>query len=199
MKKSEFLQLTRIIEHLIAREVRKQVPIIITETLRNMKGREVVSEQQIPSTITEEIQEEPSNFKASLRELFEGTKVMQSSVQVNRPQEKKQYTKNPILNEILNQTTGLRQKERMLGQTADVYSPGLDSPITFNPTAGMSMLEHEPEISVMKNVPIMESLPPTLSVLDVVKQTNATPEVKKALTKNYSEMLKLIDKKRGKV
>ena len=219
MKKSELTQLTQIIEYLVAREVRKQLPGIIQEAFGNTSNKPIIKES---SPVKEEVvQEEQVDFRASLKELFDGTPVIKPASE--NKQEPKHYTKNPVYNQILNETIGdLRSRERLVGAAAfqGGYSPGLNLVPGFNPEAAMPMMEEEIG-SFSKNMPTMDRIPvsnpPILtegqvsnhapmntipagtSVLDYKNQLPTTPAVKTALTRNYSEMMKLIDKKKGKV
>ena len=229
MKKSELTQLTQIIEHLVAKEVRKQLPSIIAETFQNMMGtKSIVTEQRNPSpTVREQIEpevtEEPPDFKASLKDLFAGNPVMTPP----KPQVREtiQFTKNPKFNQILNETVSdLVSRERLVGAAAfqGGYSPSLDMIPGFNPNAGQSAIA-EPEPSFMRNMPTMpnmhtmpnlpvsrppvlaegqvsnhaplEALPHGLSVLDVKNQI-PDPVLKHALTRNYSELVKVFNKKK---
>ena len=45
MKKSELTQLTQIIEVLVQREIKKQLPKLIGEVFQNMVGKSMVTEQ----------------------------------------------------------------------------------------------------------------------------------------------------------
>lgn len=242
MKKSELSQITQLIELIVAKEVRKQLPTIIAETFQNMMGKTVVAEtqkpmsqppqrQQIEETIEpveDEEQGEQVNLKTSLRELFAGTPVMQSQPQTRQP---KQFTKNPVLNQILNETVpDLRSREGLAGMAA--FQGGYN-PAAVSMAAPMMPMEEGPEPAFMRNVPTMgmprhvqpqmhapsipigkppvlvegqasshaplSALPEGVSVLDVARQGAAPPTVANALTRNYSQMLKLIDKKKGKV
>lgn len=229
MKKSELTQITQIVEHLVAREVRKQLPKLISEAIQNMRGKTIVTEAKRasqPQRVREQeevlentIGDEPSDFKASLRELFAGTSVMKAPVQESQVREPKQYTKDPVLNAILNETTNdLRSKERLVGAAAfqGGYSPGLSMVPGFNPGSAMdAQIEDEPAFArnipsslPPMNAPIlregqesdhapMSMIPQGASVLDL--KHAAPPVVKQALTRNYSEMMKLIDKKKGKI
>src|SRR5512137_2756862 len=132
MKKSELTQLTQVIEHLVRKEVRKQLPGIIAETFQNMMGgRQPVVEHVASSPrkeyIGEEVeqppQQDPDDFKMSMKELFAGAtptgvKVPDPMYQ-QAPQQPKHYTNNPMINQILNETTSdFRQRERMVGGAA---------------------------------------------------------------------------------
>lgn len=226
MKKSELTQLTQIIEHIVAKEIRKQLPNIISETFQNMMGtRKVVNEIKQPvepvEPVQEEVQDEEVNLKASLRELFAGTPVM-SQPQDPRQRQPRQFTKNPVLNQILNETVpDLRSREGMVGMAAfqGGYSPSLNMVPGFNPAAAMMPSEDAPEPSFMRNTPSpipvsrppvlaegqisnhipMAAIPEGVSALDVARPKPLEGSVAKALTRNYSQMLKIIDKKKGKV
>lgn len=229
MKKSELTQLTQIIEHLVAKEIRKQLPTVIAETFQKMMGnKQVVTEQRQPThqPIQEQVELEEDKdmmMKASLKELFSGTPVMRTAQ--TQPQQQKVFTKNPVINQILNETTNdLRQRDRMGGGIMG-YSPTLNMIPGFNPASATGvgqMMEEDP--GFLKNIPTMpgasavtlpvgtppmlregqesnhaplSALPEGLSALDVSSHI-PDPNVKEALTRNYSEMMKLIDKKRGK-
>jgi hypothetical protein len=227
MKKSELTQITQIVEHLVAKEVRKQLPNLISEALQNMMGKTVVTEEKHTNRLVKvqkEVEENtmgdtPSDFKASLRELFAGTPVMKNPEQVAQTRELKKYTKDPVLNAILNETTNdLRAKERLVGAAAfqGGYSPGLAIVPEFNPSSAMeaniedepSFVRNMPSLLPPMNTPIlregkesdhapMSMIPHGTSVLDL--KHSAPPVIKQALTKNYSAMMKLIDKKKGKI
>lgn len=239
MKKSELTQLTQIIEHLVAREVRKQLPAIIAETFKNMMGKSVVTEQQ-SQPIQEQVErnsildKEKIDFKASLKELFSGTPVIKSTEQSEMPKPIRQFTKDPVLNQILNETTSdLRQRERLVGGAAfqGGYSPTLSMIPEFNvgraSTGPGPMMSSDEEPSFSRNMPMMpgyipgvsipasappvlsegqessfaplSSLPEGISALDVVHQVPIAAPVAQALTKNYSQMMKLMDSKRKRI
>lgn len=225
MKKSELTQLTQVIEHLVRKEVRKQLPTIIAETFQNMMGKQIVTEQrQQPAQMVEEQnvpQDEEINLKASLREMFAGTTVMGDTAPSGQPRAPRHFTNNPVLNQILNETTpDLRQREGMVGMAA--MAGGYQS--ALGPMAAPMMpMENTPEPAFMRNVPPppmgghapmpmqrpsstimseshipMAEIPQGVSALDVARQVPLAQPVAQALTKNYSQMMKLIDKKRGK-
>lgn len=244
MKKSELSQITQLIELIVAKEVRKQLPSIIAETFQNMMGKSVVNEiqrsvvhppqrqpiEEYVEPAEDEEQGEQINLKASLRELFAGTPVMKSQPQTREP---KQFTKNPVLNQILNETVpDLRAREGLSGMAA--FQGGYN-PAAVSMAAPMMPMEDVPEPAFMRNVPTLginrhsqpssqmhvpsipigkppvlvegqasshaplSALPEGVSVLDVARHGAAPPTVTNALTRNYSQMLKLIDKKKGKV
>lgn len=197
MKKSELTQLTQIIEHLVAREVRKQLPTVISEVFQNMmNNKPIITEQKIlpepaPVPIKEEV--EQNDFKASLKELFAGVTptgvhVQEPTSDQSAPKQLRQYTKNPVLNQILNETTGdLRQREGMVGAAA--FQGGYSPMPTMAPVA-------EGETVNTGEGASLTSLPQGVSALDVARQVPLAKPVAQALTKNYSQLMKAIDKKR---
>jgi len=226
MKKSELTQLTQIIEHLVAREVRKQLPGVIAEIFQNGTNKPVINEVKAPGTpapVNEE--SEPEDFRASLKELFAGatpTGLHVPEPVVGHPspavRTTKQYTKNPVLNQILNETTGnLRSRERMVGAAA------MAGGYSMMPAMGPGEMMPESDAGFMKGVPVMPgpsgasipmgtpppmiegqesshvpagAIPEGISALDVARQVPLAAPVTKALTKNYSALMKAIDNKK---
>lgn len=218
MKKSELTQLTQVIEHLVTREVRKQLPTLIAEAFQNMMGKSIVMEKQQPIAVplTEEVIEEAGvdDFKMSMKKLFAGvTPTEHASIQ-GGTHTIKHYTKDPKINAILNETVSdLKQRERMVGGAALMagYSPSM---------AGTEPMTNDGEISPLaRNLPSMSNIssnaasgrvvvsegipaaaiPEGVSALDVARQIPLAKPVAQALTKNYSAMMKLIDSKRKKI
>lgn len=221
MKKSEFTQLTQIIECLVAKEIKKQLPRVLAEAVKNVidNNRPSIVEQTqkdyVGELVEQPIENDQSEFKTSLRELFAGTSVMsRPTPATNTP---RQFAKDPVLNQILNETVSdLRHREGMVGMAAMQGGYNLNAsmaPVMMEEAANAS------EPSFMRNAPSMPiSRPPVLhegqesnhapmaavlsegvSVLDIAKQVPLAAPVAQALTKNYSAMMKLIDKKRGKL
>src|ERR1017187_3526742 len=138
MKKSELTQLTQIIEVLVTREVRKQLPKLIGEVFQNMAGKSMVVEHIQPvhkDYVEKEVEQpklpkDPHEFRASLKELFCGASpVTRSELEEGvQPRKLIHYAKDPVLNKILNETTSdLKQKERFTGLAAfqGGYNPGM--------------------------------------------------------------------------
>lgn len=173
MKKSELTQLTQIIEMLVAREVRKQLPAIIAETFQNMMGtRQQVVERQEPEPIQESVEEPEAteeDFRLSMREAFAG--VTPTGVRIPDPmtapkQQPKHYTNNPVLNQILNETTpDLRQRERMVGGAAMLggYSPAVAMAAAAMPQISMTgpgEMMTEPDSPSLSRMPVMPGMNP---------------------------------------
>lgn len=205
MKKSEITQLTQLIEILVTKEVRKQLPSIIAETFQNMMGKPVVTEQvQQPIEKPTQPKEDDAelNLKTSLREMFAGTPRVDSTPQ-NLPTKPRQYTKNPIFNQILNETVPLHQHERNMGSRPaflNQYRPAPNAleegaQIQSLPVGSPPVLQEGQESN---HIP-METLPEGVSVLDVAK-AGILPQgnpVTEALT-NFDRMKKILDQSKGK-
>lgn len=104
---------------------------------------------------------------------------------------KKQYTDNPTLNELLNQTAGFRNEHAGVS---------LDESINYNdfeewPTMGRR--------TATPTAPAAKAIIPTVDTegrrVDVSKlaETEAGAAVVKALTRDYSALVKAMDKKKG--
>lgn len=230
MKKSELTQLTQLIELLVEREVKKQLPALIGEVFQSMAGKAMVTERVVhtegtPQTdaIAKEIEEarvkqDPHEFRASLKELFTGaTPVTRTELEdgvAPRPPQR-QLAKDPVLNEILNQTVGLRayEKAKGMGMYAAMDQPAMMTPPVMQSTGvGEMMTEAEmPSFArgmpTMPNVPVsapstseghavMAALPEGLSALDVAKAVTP-PAVASAMT-DFSRMRKVLEMSKGK-
>lgn len=217
MKKSELTQLTQLIEALVAKEVRKQLPSIIAETFQNMMGKTVVTEEVQPAAQKPEAEE--LDLKTSLREMFAGTPRSAAATSKAQPvRQQRQFTKDPVLNQILNETTPLRTHERNMGSMPAFLNQYQQPSVAMPNPAEMNaaMTEGEPEFAQrMPSFPVgsppvlregqesshapMEALPEGVSVLDVAK-SGMLPKgnvVTEALT-NYGRMKKILDQSRGK-
>ena len=199
MKKSELTQLTQIIEALVTREIRKQLPKLIGEVFSNMTGKAMVSENTHKEVPPPTPKAEPEDFKASLKDLFAGaTPVsrgeLNEGVRIAPKKVMRTYTKDPVLNQILNETSP-RQSEG-LGAMASMgggFAPGtpIDMGNIIQPTSHAAMLSegHAP----------LSNIPEGVSVLDVAKVGDgviAAP-VKEALT-NYDRMRKILEASKSK-
>ena len=232
MKKSELTQLTQIIEVLVPREIKKQLPKLIGEVFQNMAGKSLVTERVVHTSaerkdcIGKEVEhnfpKDPHEFRASLKELFSGAPPvtraeLEEGVQLPPPRKAIQYAKDPVLNQILNETTpDLRQRERSTGLAAfhGGYNPGAP-PAAAIVGAGEMMPEAEmpafargmPAMPAMPAgqapAPVSENhvplaaIPEGVSALDVARAGITTPAVTEALT-NYDRMKKILEQSKGK-
>jgi len=149
--------------------------------------------QTLRKVIREEVQvavrTELKQFSSVISEVKQPTKSTVSYTETIKPkvkQQPKQYTANPTLNELLNGTSGFKG----------------DGPMAY--------LEEQIDYNDFSEWPTMQSSPTpsaTAIVSDVegrridIKQLAATEEgaaVVNALTRDYSQLMKAIDKKKGK-
>lgn len=169
MKKSELTQLTQIIEILVAKEVRKQLPGIIAETFQNMMGRSVVTEerQPTPQPVHEEMEAEETTLKQSLRELFAGTPVMKTPQA--GPRQPRQFTKDPVLNSILNQTRPFNGQEKMaMGGGPAVMMAMAQMPSGPSAMTGVGEMMSEDEMpSFARNMPSMPGVNPGVPLAEL--------------------------------
>lgn len=205
MKKSE---LTHIIRAIVAEEVRKQLPQALSEVFSNMMGtRGVVTERQAAPAPQVEPEEEPSSFKQSLSEMLNTGEPPQQPAARPAPPAKRHYTKNATLNEILNQTSpfsGIARQQMGGMSSAVAMAAAMSSIPTSTPNMGEIVDEDSPSLRRMPtmqgaNSPSVSAIPEvmvdqTVSALDV--KHIAPPAVKDALSRNYSSLMKAIDKKK---
>jgi hypothetical protein len=195
MKKNE---LTHIIKEIVAEEIRRELPNAIAEVFQNFLGQKsVVNERVSPPAPKPDPEDEEISLRSSLKEMFAGTRVMTPPQATAGP---KNFTKNPVLNEILNQTRPFSPQERtgMGGGMAALMAAnqtGMSVPMG-TPMAMPSMAPvSQAQLLNDSHIPLSD-LPQNVSVMDVAQ--HAPPVVAQALTRNYSQMMKLIDKKKGK-
>lgn len=195
---------------------------------QNQQITERVAPRHAPRVSRSPVQPEPQDeeltMKQSLREMFAGTPVMRPKTQSTEP---RKFAKDPKINEILNQTRPFSAQERTgasLGMAA-MMAAAQDMPMAM-PMASpaMPLMEADTdEPAFLRNVPSMmpshhaasiaapssqtelmrddhvplSDLPEGVSVHDVKQY--APPVVAEALTRDYSQFMKLVDKKKGKV
>ena len=106
-----------------------------------------------------------------------------------KPKPKQQFSKNSMLNDILNETGGFRSENpyAMLQENYDVNYSDFDEWPTMN-------MGQRPMAPINKAAMI-----PTVDTEGRPINPNAVPEeVVNAITKDYSALMKAIDKKKGK-
>lgn len=197
-----------------------------------MVGKSMVTEHVQPvrrdyvgKEVEQKVSKDPNEFRASLKELFSGaTPVtraeLEEGVTPQQPKQPRHFTKDPVLNQILNETTGdLRQRERMTGLAAfqGGYNPGAP-PAAAVVGAGEMMTEAEmpafargmpamqpvpvapqgqPPMPIAENHAPLAAIPEGVSALDVARAGVAPPAVTEALT-NYDRMKKILEQSKGK-
>ncbi len=188
MKKSDLI---KVIREIVRQEVKKELPNALAQVFAQIMGQaqrpEVhsmntvrylqpakpvyagtplphePSKEEIPSEVPEEV-DEMTSLKAQLSEMFNGGAPVKKIQQHTVPQPK-QFTKNPVLNEILNQTRGFSSSERMamragggggvamspaVAMAASGYSGG-----AIVSETGVGQMMDENELGFMRGVPTM--------------------------------------------
>jgi hypothetical protein len=205
MKKNELIN---IIRDIVSEEIRRELPNSIAEVFKNILGNTIQESKTPKSNIQPPKKSKPSlveslindeddelSMKQSLREMFNGN----AEIPTRQPtREVKQFAKNPIFNEILNETRPFSQQERTgaYGGVTSMVDGGnysmdsqIDPGIINRPVS-------QNELTRDEHIPLSD-LPQNISVMDVAK--HAPAPVARALTRDYSQMMKLIDKKKGKI
>ena len=162
--KSEIL--LTLIKEVVKNEVKQQVKEELTKLIKS--GVVTLNSQKKPST-------------PSLREMTEVTPTpirKQQSTQEQRPQQIKEYTKNPILNEVLSMTQPFSPEQRKEGAVAmssvlDMLQPQKSVEEDWE-TVDYRMIHDIPQ-----NTPNFESTGDGLQDATI-----------KALTRDYSELVK---------
>ena len=152
--------------------------------------------QVLRKVIREEVQvavrKELSNLNTSINEEKEPVKLTTYASTIKRTpaRQKKQYTSNPMLNDILNETAGFTS------EGPAVYLEESVNEINYNDFS---------EWPTMRRTPGPAAAPTVLTDINgnrvnanQLAQTEAGAAVINAVTKDYSALMKAIDKKKGK-
>lgn len=101
---------------------------------------------------------------------------------------KKQYTENPTLNELLNDTAGFRNENAGVS---------LDESIDYNNFDEWPTMGRKPAPAAKAIIPTVDTEGRRVDVSRLA-ETEAGAAVVKALTRDYSSLIKAMDKKKGK-
>jgi len=162
--KSEIL--LTLIKEVVKNEVKQQVKEELTKLIKS--GVVTLNSQKKPST-------------PSLREMTEVTPTpirKQQSTQQQRPQQIKEYTKNPILNEVLSMTQPFSPEQRKEGAVA--MSSVLDM---LQPQKSVEEDWETMDYRMINDIP--QNTPNFESTGDGLQDATI-----KALTRDYSELVK---------
>ena len=106
--------------------------------------------------------------------------------EVSEPKEEKKYTKNEALNKVLNETVGLSKSEKQTGEYPTLGGKTFDSS-RMNELMGYGKSEE-----VKRDMVAVDTLQ------KAGKSVGEVPEhITNALTRDYSGLMKAIDKKKG--
>ncbi len=186
------------IHRLVAEEIKKQLPKALNEAIaKGIQNSQLLEDKQVPKQQKMESEDIESDFRKSMMDMFEGDDLDDVSMiqQPTQLREQKTYTKDPKINAILNETTPFSNQQRtgMAGAAAAMAARYQSQPISSPPSISEGS-EYGNSSPIVEQP--MADMPDGVSVMDV--KHHAPPEVKKALTRNYSEMMNLINKKKGK-
>jgi hypothetical protein len=162
MTSKEFVQTIRkIIQEEVKKTVRKEIQVILNESKE--------------ATITESIYD-PVDFKSS-----------NLNVKPRQAKAPKQYSKNPLLNDILNETAPMKGDSNFIAESFG---------------AGVEYNNYE-EWPTMKNMPtgmskmgVVSMIPTTDTEGRPMHNVQVPEEVASALTRDYSSLMKAINKKK---
>lgn len=182
MKKSDLI---KVIREIVKQELKKELPNALAQVFAQMMGQvqrpevhsintvrylqpaKVVgtslphqpSKEEMPNDVPEEV-DEMTSLKSQLAEMFNSGSPVKKVQQTAAPKPK-QFTKNPILNEVLNQTRGFNSSERMANRVGGMGA-GMSPAVAMaagayaapSATGAGEMMRGE-ELGFMRNVPGM--------------------------------------------
>ena len=189
---------------------------MVSENIRPVQKEKEVELPSVPEHL---------EMKDSLRELFAGgitpatRAILEEGVGV-KPRPNIRYAKDPLLNQILNETTpDLRKREGMVSMAAFQGGYGSGAPSGMPVTgAGPMMAESElpsfargvkelpsvpqpqqsaPAAAIREDHVPLSNIPDGISALDVARAGMVPAPVTEALT-NYGRMKKILDASKGK-
>ena len=167
-------KLAEVIRKIVREEVRKEV-------------RQVLNEQRKPNVTTKQ-------FKSGLQHAL----GLQDSIErrARKPKAQKQYTKNKMLNEILNETAGDLQSTP--SNTIDYETMG-NQTLTSNNAQGFDRNSLAAKMGygdvAQSGTPTVQEMVPTINTSGgTAHNTEIDPSVAKALTRDYSDLVKKFKK-----
>ena len=144
-----------------------------------------MTKQQLQKIIQEAVRKE---VKKQMNEIFikeeTSSKLIDIAPEVSEPKEEIQYTKNTSLNKVLNETVGLSKSKKEFEE----YPTLGDG--TFDRSRMTELLGYGKSEEVKRNMVAVDTLQ------KAGKSVNDVPEhITKALTKDYSKLMKVMNKK----
>ena len=144
-----------------------------------------MTKQQLQKIIQEAVRKE---VKKQMNEIFikeeTSSKLIDIVPEVSEPEEEIQYTKNKSLNKVLNETVGLSKSQKEFEE----YPTLGDG--TFDRSRMTELLGYGKSEEVKRNMVAVDTLQ------KAGKSVNDVPEhITKALTKDYSKLMKVMNKK----
>lgn len=170
MKKTDLI---RVIREIVRQEIKKELPVALSQVFTQMMNGAHEGSVSSPTPIRpskktlepapkEAEEDDMSSLRSQLQEMFNG------EAPVRRPQPRpsqKQFTKNPVLNEILNQTRPFNSSEKMALRTGGGGGLSMMAPsvalaasqlgTSIETTPGVGEMMTDNDLGFMRNVPGM--------------------------------------------
>lgn len=179
MKKTDLI---KVIREIVRQELKKELPNALAQTFTKLMGQAqnhkininnnpnlntiISAEEDIPVQSSNEM-DEMESLKSQLSEMLNKghapTKRNQMPQQKQQFVQSKQYTNNPVLNEVLNATRPFNSGERMAmragGGAMGMVSPGVAMAASryssSDTSMGVGQMMEDSELNFMNNVPGM--------------------------------------------
>ena len=144
-----------------------------------------MTKQQLQKIIQEAVRKE---VKKQMNEIFikeeTSSKLIDIAPDVSEPKEEIQYTKNTSLNKVLNETVGLSKSQKEFEE----YPTLGDG--TFDRSRMTELLGYGKSEEVKRNMVAVDTLQKAGKSVNDVQE-----HITKALTKDYSKLMKVMNKK----
>jgi len=144
-----------------------------------------MNKQQLQKIIQEAVRKE---VKKQMNEIFikeeTSSKLIDIAPEVSEPKEEVRYTKNESLNKVLNETVGLTKSQKEFEEYPTLGGGAFDK------SRMTELLGYGKSEEVKRNMVAVDTLQ------KAGKSVNDVPEhITKALTKDYSKLMKVMNKK----
>ena len=144
-----------------------------------------MNKQQLQKIIQEAVRKE---VKKQMNEIFikeeTSSKLIDIAPEVSEPKEEVRYTKNTSLNKVLNETVGLTKSQKEFEEYPTLGGGAFDK------SRMTELLGYGKSEEVKRNMVAVDTLQ------KAGKSVNDVPEhITKALTKDYSKLMKVMNKK----
>lgn len=144
--------------------------------------RLIIREEVKTALLQNELLQERKQFKQVNLASSTPKRALKTPIKASTPKQEINYSSNPLLNQILNETA--TSKVSYMDSMIDEYEEW--------PTMNYNINSRMPVMNTQHNV-----IPTTDLDGRPVDVTNLDPGVEKALTKDYSALMKAINKKKG--
>lgn len=147
-----------------------------------------VIREEVQAAVREELQSVLTEQKLA-KVTVDKKPAVASNKTVNRST--RSYSANPMLNEILNETGGFKPESKAVELHESIDFASMHNDMSEWPDLDMRKIAMKPSLNVLKDIHGNQ-----ISANDLSK-TEAGSAVLNAITKDYSSLMKAIDKKKG--